>query len=288
MLRLIVALDEHVAALPFAPPLGGVPREALVVAERVRSAHRRDRRVAQRAFDAIVVREDGEVFEKSIRPPRFRVQSENAQVAVVRGFGRRWLPCPLGARKLGDHDVFAALVRATRGEQHVTVARVREFGQMRAIEIPDVSVDARADRDLAGLVTRDTENDDAEMRRRRAEKTRRRQRERFSAAPENRRALEPRVGEVQRLPVPHDFAPERGKLDAVERDAREAAIGRIDRLAPRVADAVEEAGERDAHGLVGTELVEGATIAHVTVRDLIDIAATHDAFLVAAMFSGAE
>ena len=88
VLRLVVAFDDHIAALPFASPLGRVLREALIVAERMRRAHCGDRRLAQRTRHAIVVGEDGEVFEKSIRLPRLGTLSEHAKIAVVRGFGR--------------------------------------------------------------------------------------------------------------------------------------------------------------------------------------------------------
>ena len=49
-------------------------------------------------------------------------------------------------------------------------------------------------------------------------------------------------------------------------------------------DTVEYSGERDTHQLLRTEFVKGTAIAHVTIGNLVDVAAPHDGLLAIGMF----
>jgi len=85
-----------------------------------------------------------------------------------------------------------------------------------------------------------------------------------------------------------DLAPERGEFEAVKRHTREARIGSIDGLPPRGTHAIEDSSEGDTDRFLRAEFVQGTAIAHVAIRDLIDVAAAHDALLAAGDLAGAD
>ena len=79
---------------------------------------------------------------------------------------------------------------------------------------------------------------------------------------------------------------QRGNFHAVERDLRKAAVGCVYRFPPGVADAVEDARERDADQLLRPKFIERAAVAHVAIRDLVNIARPQDGlFFVDELFS---